>query len=238
MDKLFGRRNTLLGPDVFSFVSWSLSFDCLSLSSLSLCLSLSLSLSLSCVLHLLPLSFGQVWDDTPDDKRDLLGPCQYAFNRPGAAKSAVHAVRAALAASDSSILISCDIEQAYSSRSRASVLRELVADRRFSKIAPLFLFKYTAPTQLLLYKGDILVDVVLQRDGVTQGDLTGTWDFCASVAPIASAMQSRHPDAKLMDANDINIVRPPAAAFALVTDLSVSLQKEGLSLKLPKCFAL
>lgn len=32
---------------------------------------------------------------TPDDKRDILGPCQYAYNRPGAAESAVHAVRAA-----------------------------------------------------------------------------------------------------------------------------------------------
>lgn len=176
---------------------------------------------------------------TPDDKRDILGPCQYAYNRPGAAESAVHAVRAALAASDSSILISADIEQAYPNSDRAAVLRELLADPRTATQAPLFLFKYSEPTPLLLFKGDILVDVVFQHNGITQGDPTGTWDFCTFVAPIVTAVQSRHPGAKLiMDADDINIVGPPAAAFALFTDLSSCLQKKGLFLKLPKCFAL
>lgn len=175
----------------------------------------------------------------PAAKSELLGSFQFAYGRPGAAESAVHAIRSHLASSPLSIAIALDIRNAYAERSREAMLNEMTSDRRSAPLWPLFCFAHRAPTPLLVYKDGALFDVISQLQGVCQGDPPSTFAFCRSITRVVLAVQARHPNAKIVaDADDLSIVGDPEAAFAFFCDLKEELDKEGIVLNLPKSFAL
>lgn len=175
-----------------------------------------------------------------EDIRGIFGDTQYAYGRSGGPELAVHALRSHLAAVPGSICVAADIVNAYPSRSRAAVQRELLADQRTSFLAPLFHLAHKRPSQLLVYdRQGLLVDVVLQHDGVCQGDTTGTFNFCKSIAPILNSVQARVPGIKITTvADDVNITGKPAAVFTAYDLLAAEFKSQGIIIKLSKSFCL
>ena len=175
-----------------------------------------------------------------EDIRGIFGDTQYAYGRSGGPELAVHALRTHLAAVPGSICVAADIVNAYPSRSRAAVQRELLDDQRTAFLAPLFHLAHKRPSQLLEYdRQGQLVDVVLQQDGVCQGDTTGTFNFCKSIAPILNSVQARVPGIKITTvADDVNISGKPAAVFAAYDLLAAEFKAQGIIIKLSKSFCL
>lgn len=163
-----------------------------------------------------------------DELRGVFGDTQYAYGRRGGPELAVHALRTHLAV-PGNICLAADIVNAYPSRRRADVQRELLADPHTRFLAPLFHHAHKRPSQLLVYdRQGQLVDVILQKNGLCQGDPTGTFNFCKSIAPVLKAAQERFPGVKItVVADDINIT----LYFSMI-------ETQGIIIKLAKSFCL
>ena len=120
-----------------------------------------------------------------------------------------------------------------------SDLAAILADERTAFLAPLFRWAHEAPNDLLVYSNGKLIEVERQEEGVCQGDVTGSFNFCKSIAPILQRVQDMVPLVKVIaDADDITIVGEPEEVFRAFDALAVEFETHGIIIKLAKSFCL
>ena len=169
----------------------------------------------------------------------VFGETQYAYGRPGGSELAVHTVRTAIPASDGSIVLCIDVKTAFPRIRVAQVQAALLADPRTAYLAPLFNWAHRSPKDLLVYSKGKLVEVVQQSEGVCQGDVTGSFNFCKAIAPILQKVQELVPLVKIVaDADDVTIVGPPEEVFRAFDALAEEFDANGMIIQLNKSFCL
>jgi len=112
----------------------------------------------------------------------LVAPIQLAFAR-GGSESAVQILQVALEMRDN-IAVTVDIENAYNTRKRSQILRDLYEQERLRGLWKLAHWSYGRPTPLLLMENGRLVKTMSSEEGVRQGDVLGAGLFAISMVKL------------------------------------------------------
>ena len=86
----------------------------------------------------------------------LFEPIQLGVGAPGGSERAVHDIQAALDQSKESILLKCDLKNAFNERSRSQILSELFRHENLRPVWRLAHWAYKSPSSLLVFDRGVL----------------------------------------------------------------------------------
>ena len=163
---------------------------------------------------------------------------QRCVAEPGGVQAVVQRLQAELEANANRryIIIDTDIENAFNSRNRNQILRDVFACKALRHIWRPILFSYGTPAPLLLkHKGNV-VHAMSSNEGVRQGCVFGSTAFSASMQPIYETVQNTCHDTLLQAIiDDAFIGGTPTAACAAFRQLGDLYKDNGIRLAGSKC---
>ena len=169
----------------------------------------------------------------------IFEPVQLGVGAPGGSERAVHIIQAALEASGkNSVLLKCDLKNAFNERNRSQILQELF---KYDNLRPLWRlahWAYRAPSSLLVFDRGIHVDTISSEQGVKQGDCLGSFLFSLSVHPLyLDSARGLDQITQVAIADDRNLVGPPEQVFTAFENFDKALvtRRTGLTLRKEKC---
>ena len=148
-----------------------------------------------------------------------------------------HTVQACLDAGITCIEL--DISNAFSTRSRISIMKTLKANSDLSDLLRFFHFTYSTPSRVMFMQNGKVVHTLQSCEGVEQGDPLGTALFAVDLAQDIKKAQADHPGVLFLAyADNVFILGPqqllPAAASSFKSYASIN----GSQVSLPKSRAI
>src|ERR1700761_7256623 len=110
----------------------------------------------------------------------LLEPIQFALS-PGGSESALHVLQAALDLHPDWVMISCDISNAFNTRSRSQILEKLFDTDSLAPLWRLAHWSYSSDSSLLLMDHGRIAAELSSSEGVKQGDVLASLLFALSM---------------------------------------------------------
>ncbi len=163
----------------------------------------------------------------------LFPSIQFGVNRPGGSESAAHLTRALFDQLRRKyphiIALQTDFENAFNRASRAAVWKILLQHSAFTgPLLRMFHWAYSDPSQLLLYDGMRLLDIIMSAEGFRQGDPLSMLIFSLLVQPLymgsvaAGRCAAPEPDAGAAPATGpAQQPEAPCEGVAIADDLTV-----------------
>ena len=154
---------------------------------------------------------------------EFLSPIQLAVGVKGGSEIAVHKVQTMLELNTSWIAAKVDFVNAL--ESLQIVLESLFRRPELAFLWRLVHFLYSQPSLLFLFDGTMVVDTILSREGVRQGDVLGPLLFCLGVHDLYSECLRVSGAQGVAIADDLTLVGKPeqvCKAFAWIADHSVA----------------
>ena len=115
---------------------------------------------------------------------DVFEPLQLGVGAPGGSERAIHMIQAGLETmGPDTILLKCDIRNAFNERKREQVLTELFKVDCLHPVWRLAHWAYKGPSDLLALDRGHLRRSIVSAQGVKQGDCFGSFLFSLSLHP-------------------------------------------------------
>ena len=120
---------------------------------------------------------------TERETRDALGPHQFAM-APGGAETAINYIQTAMELHPDWVVVSCDITNAFNSRSRKDILDELYKRKKLRNLWSITNWGYGNPSELCIMREGKTWKRIFSSQGVKQGDALSSFLFALSMVDI------------------------------------------------------
>jgi len=194
-----------------------------------------------------PIAVGEVWyklaasyvmDSVRDSFPALFEPIQMGVGCPGGAEKAANVLRAGLEIyGNESILLKCDIRNAFNERKRDQILQELFRHDELRPMWKLAHWSYSTPSPLLVMDHGNYCTTIRSEQGVRQGDCFGSFLYALSVQPhyVGCSQGLGQQFQQIAIADDLNMVGTIKNVFTAFDRFRESIRDTGLVINTNKC---
>ena len=168
----------------------------------------------------------------------IFEPIQLGVGAKGGAGRALHVLQAGLETmGPDTILLKCDIKNAFNERKRGHILTELYKVQSLQPIWRIAHWAYKDVSELLLFDHGRYCETILSAEGVKQGDCLGSLLFAVSMQPIYRRCILGSGNVRCIAvADDLNLVGQASAVFKAFDKFGKDLSGgSGLVLQKSKC---
>jgi hypothetical protein len=158
----------------------------------------------------------------------LLAPHQYGIGVPGGGERILHSMQHTLADKHARLAAAkVDISNAFNCCDRARLLDRLYHTPELSAIYRIAEFAYSAPSTLLLERGD--GDSIQSTNGVRQGDPLSTLLFCLYMKDVYSSVAAGANVSLYAFVDDLHVVGKPTEVMKALAALETALPAVSLT---------